>query len=106
MDKRRDENTDRRRVEARTRGSQVTVQKRRRKKRRRTNKVLIAILLFVIIAMVGACTLVWIKYGPTNERYDLNKYFGVEKESELGITVNNEVMEMKGLRIDCAAQRS
>ncbi|MDD6441720.1 MAG: glycosyl hydrolase family 18 protein [bacterium] len=50
--------------------------------------------------MVGACTLVWIKYGPTNERYDLNKYFGVEKESELGITVNNEVMEMKGLRID------
>lgn len=100
MDKRRDENTDRRRVEARTRGSQVTVQKRRRKKRRRTNKVLIAILLFVIIAMVGACTLVWIKYGPTNERYDLNKYFGVEKESELGITVNNEVMEMKGLRID------
>lgn len=100
MDKRRDENTDRRRVEARTRGSQVTVQKRRRRKRRRTNKVLIAILLFVIIAMVGACTLVWIKYGPTNERYDLNKYFGVEKESELGITVNNEVMEMKGLRID------
>ena len=100
MGKRRDENTDRRRVEARTRGSQVTVQKRRRKKRRRTNKVLIAILLFVIIAMVGACTLVWIKYGPTNERYDLNKYFGVEKESELGITVNNEVMEMKGLRID------
>lgn len=100
MDKRRDENTDRRRVEARTRGSQVTVQKRRRKKRRRTNKVLIAILLFVIIAMVGACTLVWMKYGPTNERYDLNKYFGVEKESELGITVNNEVMEMKGLRID------
>lgn len=100
MGKRRDENTDRRRVEARTRGSQVTVQKRRRKKRRRTNKVLIAILLFVIIAMVGACTLVWIKYGPTDERYDLNKYFGVEKESELGITVNNEVMEMKGLRID------
>ena len=100
MGKRRDENTDRRRVEARTRGSQVTVQKRRRKKRRRTNKVLIAILLFVIIAMVGACTLVWIKYGPTNERYELNKYFGVEKESELGITVNNEVMEMKGLRID------
>lgn len=100
MGKRRDENTDRRRVEARTRGSQVTVQKRRRKKRRRTNKVLIAILLFVIIAMVGACTLVWMKYGPTNERYDLNKYFGVEKESELGITVNNEVMEMKGLRID------
>ena len=100
MDKRRDENTDRRRMEARTRGSQVTAQKRRRKKRRRTNKVLIAILLFVIIAMVGACTLVWIKYGPTNERYDLNKYFGVEKESELGITINNEVMEMKGLRID------
>lgn len=101
VDKRRIENTDRRRAEARTRGNQVTAQKKRRKrKRRRTNKVLIAILLFLIIAIVGACALVWIKYGPTNERYDLNAYFGVETESELGLTINNEVMEMQGLRVD------
>ena len=101
VDKRRIENTDRRRAEARTRGNQVTAQKKRRKrKRRRTNKVLIAILLFLIVAIVGACALVWIKYGPTNERYDLDAYFGVETESELGLTINNEVMEMQGLRID------
>ena len=101
VDKRRIENTDRRRAEARTRGNQVTAQKKRRKrKRRRTNKVLIAILLFLIVATVGACALVWIKYGPTNERYDLDAYFGVETESELGLTMNNEVMEMQGLRID------
>ena len=101
MDKRRNESTDRRRVENRTRGSQTTAQRRRRrKKRRRTNKALITILLLVIIAMVGACALVWIKYGPTNEKYDLDAYFGVESESELGITINNEVMEMQGLRID------
>lgn len=99
MERRREENTDRRRAQDRTRESQVRTRKKRRRKRR-TNKVLIAILLFIIVVMVTACALVWIKYGPTNERYDLNKYFGVEKESELGITINNEVMELKGLRVD------
>ena len=99
MDRRREENTDRRRVQERARESQVAVRKKRRRKRR-TNKALIAILLFIIVVMVVACTLVWMKYGPTNERYDLNDYFGVEKESELGITINNQVMEMKGLRVD------
>lgn len=100
MDRRRGENIDRRRTQAGIQGSQTTVRKKRRKKKRRTNKVLIVILLFIIIAMVGGCTLVWMKYGPTNERYDLNKYFGVEKESELGITINDKVMEMKGIRIE------
>ena len=100
MDNRRTGNTDRRRAEARTRGTQATAQKKRRKKRRRrTNKVLIAILLFVIIVMVGACALVWMKYGPTSERYDLDAYFGVDTESEMGLTINNEVMEMQGMQV-------
>lgn len=100
MDRRRDENTDRRRMQERAIESQVAVRKKKKRKKRRTNKVLIAILLFIIAIMVTACTLIWIKYGPTNERYDLNDYFGVEKESELGITINDQVMEMKGLRVD------
>lgn len=99
MDRRRDENADRRRMQERARDGQGAVRRTKRRKRK-TNKVLIAILLFIIVIMVTACTLVWIKYGPTNERYDLNDYFGVEKESELGITINDQVMEMKGLRVD------
>lgn len=101
MDKRRNANRDNRRVENRPDGRSVTAQKkRRRRKRRKTNKVLIAILIILIVAMVGAGALIWIKYGPTNEKYDLNTYFDVKSESELGITINNEVMEMRGLRID------
>ena len=45
--------------------------------------------------MLGFCSLVWIKYGPTKERYDLNAYFGIQSESELGITINNDVMDMR-----------
>ena len=81
-------------MQERARDGQGAVRRTKRRKRK-TNKVLIAILLFIIVIMVTACTLVWIKYGPTNERYDLNDYFGVEKESELGITINNQVMEIR-----------
>ena len=100
MEKRRTENTDRRRTDGRTRSDQASVQRKRRKKRRRrTNKLLVAFLLCIIVGMLGFCSLVWIKYGPTNDRYDLNLYYGIQSESEIGITINNDVMEMRGLRI-------
>lgn len=95
MDERRAEN-----IRTRNGQNQMRNQKRRKKRKKRTNKALIIFLLCVIIGMVGVGALVWIKYGPTNEKYDLNKYFGVESEKELGITINNDVMEMRGLKID------
>lgn len=98
MDKRR--NTDRRRTGSRVNAEQVPVKRKRRRKKKRTNKLLIAFLLLIIVAMLGVSAVVWIKYGPTNERYDLNTYFGINKDTELGLTVNNEVMEVQGLRIN------
>lgn len=98
MDKRR--NTDRRRTGSRVNVEQVPVKKKRRRKKKRTNKLLIAFLLLIIVAMLGVSAVVWIKYGPTNERYDLNTYFGIDKDTELGLTVNNEVMEVQGLRVN------
>ncbi len=98
MDKRR--NTDRRRTRSQVNAEQVPAKRKRRRKKKRTNKLLIAFLLLVIVAMLGVSAVVWIKYGPTNERYDLNTYFGINKDTELGLTVNNEVMEVQGLRIN------
>lgn len=101
MDKRRKESTDRRRTESRAYGEQASARKRKkRRKRRKTNRLLIAILLMIIAGMLSVSAVVWMKYGPTSERYDLNAYFGVDKDTELGITVNNEVMEMQGLYIN------
>ena len=44
--------------------------------------------------------LIWNKYGPTKEKYDLNEYFGIESEEQVGITINNEVIEAGAMRVD------
>ena len=74
--------------------------KKRRKKKKNNNKILIAALVLIIIGMVAFGSIFLWKYGPTKERYDLDTYFGIKSDNGLGITVNNEVMEQQGLRID------
>lgn len=74
--------------------------KKRRKKKKNNNKILIAVLVLIIIEMVAFGSIFLWKYGPTKERYDLDTYFGIKSDNDLGITVNNEVMEQQGLRID------
>ena len=74
--------------------------KKRRKKKKNNNKILIAALVLIIIGMVAFGSIFLWKYGPTKERYDLDTYFGIKSDNDLGITVNNEVMEQQGLRID------
>ncbi len=74
--------------------------KKRRKKKKNNNKILIATLVLIIIGMVAFGSIFLWKYGPTKERYGLDTYFGIKSDNDLGITVNNEVMEQQGLRID------
>lgn len=74
--------------------------KKRWKKKKNNNKILIAALVLIIIGMVAFGSIFLWKYGPTKERYDLDTYFGIKSDNGLGITVNNEVMEQQGLRID------
>lgn len=101
MERRHTENTDRRRTDGRSRSEEIAAQKKKRRKRRRkANKLLVAFLVCIIIGMLGFCSLVWIKYGPTKDRYDLNLYYGIKSESELGITINNDVIDRLGIRVD------
>ena len=70
----------------------------RRRKRRRTGAVIAAILvIFILLIGLAGGTIYWIKYGPTKETYDLNKYFGITAKSQMGVTINNDVLDAQAL---------
>ena len=71
-----------------------------RSKRRRRKKALqiqIIFCLVLLIAIVGG-TLFWIKYGPTKDTYDMNKYFAIGGEGQMGLTVDDEVLEAYAMK--------
>lgn len=67
--------------------------KRVSRRRRRQRMFMKLVILFVLIIAIIGTVLFWIKYGPTKKTYDLNKYFGITSEEQMGLTINNEVME-------------
>ncbi len=52
----------------------------------------------MIAAVVGA--FLWKRYSPSDEEYDRNAYFGIEQEGQLAITVDNQVVEPRGMIAD------
>lgn len=86
-----------RRASARSESSRYRRSSRRRK-RRRTGAVIAAILvIFILLIGLAGGTIYWIKYGPTKETYDLNKYFGIMAKSQMGVTINNDVLDAQAL---------
>lgn len=86
-----------RRASARSKSSRYRRSSRRRK-RRRTGAVIAAILvIFILLIGLAGGTIYWIKYGPTKETYDLNKYFGITAKSQMGVTINNDVLDAQAL---------
>ena len=72
--------------------------RRARKRRRRVRNVCIALLvIFIVVIGLAGGTIYWIKYGPTKETYDLNKYFGITAKSQMGVTINNEVLDAQAI---------
>ncbi len=92
-------------------GSEVPVRRRQRRssdggrqarrkqnRRRRKRNLVLKMILFVILliaAVVGA--FLWKKYSPSKEKADLKEYYGIEKEGQLAITINNEITEPHGM---------
>ncbi len=92
-------------------GSEVPVRRRQRRssdggrqarrkqnRRRRKRNLVLKMILFVILliaAVVGA--FLWKKYSPSKEKADLKEYYGIEKEGQLAITINNEIIEPHGM---------
>ncbi len=69
-------------------------QSRRRRKR---NLMLKMILLLILIAAAIIGVFLWKRYSPSKETYDLQKYYGIENEGQMAITVDNQVVEPHGM---------
>ena len=62
----------------------------RARRRRRNAAIRWLIFIILIIAAAGAFVF-WRKYGPSNERADLNQYYELEADDDVAVVVNNNV---------------
>lgn len=80
-------------------GKPVMRKQQSRRRRKRNLGIKIAALIIFIIAIVAAAFL-WKKYSPSKKEYDLNKYYGIESEGQVAITVDNQVVKPHGMIAD------
>lgn len=70
-----------------------------RKRRQRNLVIKVFIFLVVIVGVIGGAFLIK-KYGPTKEKADLNEYYGIQKENQLAVIIDNEVLGAQGIKLD------
>lgn len=70
-------------------------------KRRRQRALMHKTVLFIvlIVGIIGGALLIKL-FGPSKERVNLDKYYGIENEKQLAIIIDNEVVGAKGTIID------
>ena len=70
-------------------------------KRRRQRDLMHKTVLFIvlIVGIIGGALLIKL-FGPSKERVNLDKYYGIENEKQLAIIIDNEVVGAKGTIID------
>ena len=74
---------------------------RRQARRRRIRNLLVTLMILIIfLAMAAAALFVWRKYGPTKEKADLNRYYGIENENQLAVIVDDQVLQPGGMISD------
>ena len=75
-------------------------QSRRRRKRMLMIRTML-LILFLVIAAAGA--VLWMKYSPSDEKADLKEYYGIEKEDQVAVTIDQQVLEPGARVIDGVA---
>ena len=70
------------------------------KRRRQRDLITKASIFIILIVCVIAGAFFVRKFGSSKERADLDKYYGIEKENQLAITIDNQVIGAKGTLID------
>lgn len=89
------------RQQTRPSGSRKQPVRKKQSRRRRKRNLGIKIFLVVILAIAAVvAAFLWKRYSPSKEKYDLNKYYGIEQEGQLAITVDNQVVEPHGMIAD------
>lgn len=72
---------------------------RRRRRRSPGIALIISIVLVIIIAVAGIFA-VWKRYGPSNERADLEQYYGLDSKDEIAVVIDDEVIRSEDLAQD------
>jgi len=69
-------------------------QLRRRRKRNLGLKISFLIILLILVAAV---VFLWRHFSPSKEKADRNEYYGIKKENQMAVIINNQVMEPQGM---------
>lgn len=82
-------------MEQENRNRRIALAKKRRQRALMTRMIVFVIL---IVSVIGGAILIK-KYGPSREKANLNKYYGITQENQLAITIDNEVIGAQGVLI-------
>lgn len=63
-----------------------------RAKRRRQNFIIRVTLLIALIVIAAGGFLLWRKYGSSNEKADLKKYYGIQNENDLAVVMDKKLV--------------
>jgi len=74
--------------------------KGRRRRRRSPGIALIVSIVLVIIIVAAGIFVVWKRYGPSNERADLEQYYGLDSKDEIAVVIDDEVIRREDLAQD------
>ncbi len=70
-------------------------QRRALKRRRRKISLAIKVIVFIlVIAGIAGAIFLTKKYGPTKDRADLNEYYGITREDQVAVIIDNEVIRL------------
>ncbi|MEF9839601.1 MAG: glycosyl hydrolase family 18 protein [Lachnospiraceae bacterium] len=96
---RNDKRTSNSREPDRNRSSASKGNSSRRRRRKRNLLIRFFLLFILIVGVIGTCFYIK-KYGPSKEKEDLNNYYGIEKENQLAITIDNKVIGANAMTVD------
>ena len=70
-------------------------------KRRRQKDLMLKTILFIvlIVGVIGGALLIKL-FGPSKERANLDKYYGIKNENQLAVIIDNEIVGAQGIMLD------
>lgn len=68
------------------------MKKSRRAKRQRRNMILRILIVAALIIAAAGIVVAWYRYGSSNERADLEQYYGIGADDEFAVVIDNEVV--------------
>ena len=87
------------RIRPRTQQSRNSRRAYLKRRRRQDLTIKTAIFVVLIASVIGGAFLIK-KFGPSKDVVSVDKYYGIQKENQLAITIDNEVVGAEGMIYD------